>query len=141
MGTSQILIKITITADVPPCTSVLTIKSWLDIYLTSHPSFDDRCRVYILTVNRPESTLVNIQFPPISRLVYSCNIVVQTYYLSALSRLTARVVHVNSYHVVVAALALGLDAASGCFWGSLRDSVDALWPILLVVNGAQAAVW
>ena len=95
-------------------------------------------RIYI---DSPESTLVNIQFPPISRLVYSCNIVVQTYYLSALSRLTARVVHVHSYHVVVAALALGLGAASGCFWGSLRDSVDALWPILLVVNGAQAAVW
>ena len=73
--------------------------------------------------------------------MYSCNIVVQTYYLSALSRLTARVVRVHSYHVVVAALALGLGAASGCFWGSLRDSTDALWPILIVVNGAQAAVW
>ena len=73
--------------------------------------------------------------------MYSCNILVQTYYLSALSRLTANVVHIHSYHIVVAALALVLDAASGCFWGSLRDSVDALWPLLFFVNGAQAAVW
>ena len=72
---------------------------------------------------------------------FSCNALVQTYYLSATSELTSSVVHIHSFHFLIASLASGLHAAGGVMWGSVRDATDRLWPSMLVSSLGQAIVW